>query len=61
MYSIANVEAMSRSVCSVAKPAVRRKSPKDAGLGRIYKKSMFETAFLLANLIRVDIMKIRYR
>ena len=46
---------------SVAKPAVRRKSQKDAGLGRIYKKSMFETAFLLANLIRVDIMKIRYR
>jgi len=33
----------------------------DAGLGRIYKKSMFETVFLLANRIRVDIMKIRCR
>ena len=30
-------------------------------LGKIYKKSMFEAPFLLANGIRADIMKIRYR
>ena len=39
----------------------KTRGSKKRELGKIYKKSMFEAPFLLANGIRADIMKIRYR